>query len=206
MCKQGDCLGKPKDFSTQRGLREHIRNIHTNPLKCMAPDCKRDRPFGRKSDLTRHVLCFHKGEEARIYKCQVKTCREHDYGFPRKDKLDQHMAASHRRLRCTITHCGATVWEGAEADHLSEGHGKFECALGACEAYRSSFTKWDLYFHLNDDHKIWRPGGDVPNGFFLRLENLGLATVRIEDIPRLYTIPVDQIRDCDICTNRSATE
>lgn len=62
------------------------------PLVCTYPQCSRTKPFNRKFDLDRHM----KSHGPREFGCPVHGCkRQGDKGFPRKDKLRDHVRQKH---------------------------------------------------------------------------------------------------------------
>lgn len=63
------------------------------PFVCIHPGCSRTKPFTRKGDLDRHMKSHSPPE----FGCPIHGCkRQGDDGFPRKDKLRDHMRQKHR--------------------------------------------------------------------------------------------------------------
>lgn len=61
---------------------------------CLYPGCHSAKLFTRSSDLARHMKSRHCRPE---FDCSVEGCnRKGEKGFPRKDKLGDHMRQKHR--------------------------------------------------------------------------------------------------------------
>ena len=141
-------------FKEKYLLNRHLRNIHVTPLRCSADGCSRLQPFGKESDLKRHVNEIHKA--LRIL-CPVESCKSNSIGFARKYNLDKHMREEHDHVRCSLNHCGASILDGEQESHLKDAHGDYECALAACgNGLRSFFTRGAARLHLISAHKMDR--------------------------------------------------
>ena len=87
MCSYPDCGWT---CSTRGNLQVHIfRHIQISSYKCPYPECADYPYFGSSSNLTRHVLLFHKKE--RPYHCTL--C---DRRFGRIDHYKRHMRNKHK--------------------------------------------------------------------------------------------------------------
>ncbi|KAH8654129.1 hypothetical protein BGZ60DRAFT_161251 [Tricladium varicosporioides] len=151
-CIWPDCSSRAT-FKSPGSLRSHIFNIHINPLVCTYPQCTYTNPFGKQCDLRRHVETVHESSCNHI--CPVESCEANVKGFARKDKLLNHIREQHENLRCPYNHCSATVLKTGQDAHLKQYHGRFECALGACDnGLQSCFSKVGLKRHLRRDHKM----------------------------------------------------
>jgi hypothetical protein len=77
------------------------------------------RPFRHRGDLTRHKLSHN---PRRLHDCPVSGCnRKGSRGFPRKDKLLDHMLAGHDEdTPFTCPHCGDEVARDVIALHLGD--------------------------------------------------------------------------------------
>jgi hypothetical protein len=136
-------------FKEKYLLKRHLRNIHVTPLRCSVVGCSRIQPFGKESDLTRHVKEIH--ETLRLF-CPVESCKS---SFARKYVLDNHIREEHENVRCTLNHCGASILDGEQESHIKDAHDDYECALGACVGgSRSRFTRKAARLHLANMHKI----------------------------------------------------
>ncbi|KAH8748709.1 hypothetical protein F5882DRAFT_421923 [Hyaloscypha sp. PMI_1271] len=124
-------------FKEKYLLNRHLKNIHVTPLRCSVVGCSRLEPFGKESDLKRHVKEIH--EALRIL-CPVESCESNSIGFARKYNLDKHMREEHDN-----------------ESHIKDAHGDYECALGACgNGLRSCFTVEAARLHLIIVHKMNR--------------------------------------------------
>jgi hypothetical protein len=141
-------------FKDKCALNEHITNIHVTPLCCSIAGCSVG-PFGKKSDLNRHIAAIH-GKPG--FFCPVESCESRTAGFPRKDKLVKHMRDEHDNVRCSLNHCGAIILDGQQEAHVQNCHGDWECALMACQhGPPSNFTLNAARLHLMSVHKLNRP-------------------------------------------------
>ncbi|GFP55095.1 hypothetical protein TASIC1_0004072000 [Trichoderma asperellum] len=127
-------------------------------------------PFGRVSDLTRHVRSVH--EAARGHICPYESCPAHTDGFKRQDKLRKHLRENHPRVRCQQAHCYAIV-SGAEP-------GSYECAIGLCQFSPASHFHMDqLKRHIRVHHKMsW----DACLNVMAKLRVFDSTTVRSEHL------------------------
>jgi hypothetical protein len=138
-------------FKDKYTLKEHITNIHVARLCCSIAGCSVG-PFGKRSDLNRHVATIH-GKSG--FFCPIKSCQSMTTGFSRKDKLVKHMRDEHDNVRCSLNHCGAVILDGQQEMHLQNSHGDWECALGACQhGLPSHFTEETARLHLVRVHKM----------------------------------------------------
>jgi hypothetical protein len=141
-------------LDTSKKLENHVFNIHIEPLRCPFSGCSRTEPFGRKGDLDRHIASVHKRE--RRWKCPRRNCSFHIKGFPRKDKLNEHLRTrGHGALKCEYRHCGKSAADFApfltEAElmsHFDDHHGNFECGIGSCANTSSALTPRTLRSHV----------------------------------------------------------
>jgi hypothetical protein len=141
-------------FKEKYLLNRHLRNIHVTPLRCSVVGCSRIQPFGKESDLKRHVKEIH--ETLRMV-CPVESCESSSIGFARKYNLDKHMREEHENVRCTLNHCGASILDGEQESHIKDAHGDCECALSACgDGLPSHFTMEAVRLHLISVHKMDR--------------------------------------------------
>jgi hypothetical protein len=176
-CTEANCRSKAQ-YKTLSQFRQHVRNIHHQPLLCTRPGCTHRKPFGKESDLDRHVRSKH---EATIsFFCGDESCPAHVDGFKRKDKLLKHLREDHPQVQCTRTHCSATVADFQQQSHMEEAHGPFECALGHCRtSLPSNFTRIQLERHLKGHHKM---SYDCILG--IRSRMMSDLDVRSEHLPR----------------------
>jgi hypothetical protein len=139
-------------FKEKYLLDRHLKNIHVTPLRCSVVGCTRLQPFGKESDLKRHVKEIH---EALRIPCPVESCELNSIGFARKYNLDKHMREEHDNVRCTLNHCGASILDGEQESHIKDAHGDYECALSACgDGLPSQFTRQAARLHLIGVHKM----------------------------------------------------
>lgn len=57
-CTEANCRSKAL-YKTLSQFRQHVRNIHQEPLLCTVLGCTHKRPFGKQADLNRHVMSKH---------------------------------------------------------------------------------------------------------------------------------------------------
>jgi hypothetical protein len=151
-CTWPGCIKSKLD--TSKKLETHVINIHIEPLRCAFSGCSRTEPFGRKGDLDRHIASVHKKE--RSWKCPRRNCIFHIKGFPRKDKLNEHLRTrGHGALKCEYRHCGKFtadftpfLTEAELTSHFDDHHGNFECGIGSCVNTSSAFTPRTLRSHV----------------------------------------------------------
>lgn len=172
-----DCHYKA-EFRTPSQRRQHVQNIHQHPLLCTIPGCTYRRPFGRVSDLTRHVRSVH--EAARGHICPYESCPAHTDGFKRQDKLRKHLRENHPRVQCQQAHCYAIVSGAEQQSHIEEAHGSYECAIGLCQFSPASHFRMDqLKRHLRVHHKMsW----DACLNVMAKLQVSDSTTVRSEHL------------------------
>lgn len=138
-------------FKDKYTLNEHLTNIHVTPLCCSITGCSVG-PFGKKSDLNRHISAIH-GKSS--FFCPIESCESKTTGFPRKDKLVKHMREEHDNVRCSLNHCGTVILDGQQDVHIQNYHGDWECALMACShGMPSHFTRKTARLHLMNVHKM----------------------------------------------------
>lgn len=155
-CTWPKCTSKAT-FKLPRLLADHTLNVHVKPLVCPTPGCSHRKPFGKRSDLQRHIRTKHtNGQE---HKCPVQDCDANITGFSRRDKMLKHMREKHTLLKCGFNHCFAEVLETETESHVRQFHGNFECGIGACEnTHTSCFSEDNLIRHLRTSHSIqWGP-------------------------------------------------
>lgn len=134
----------------------HVRNVHTDPLRCDFPDCSYKKPFGRRTDRERHMQSVHSGERGFI--CSVASCDAQIKEFARKDHLVNHMREKHGSFFCPMTHChrntqNSFVMPGDLAKHMDETHGLHECALRTCAKMpESRFSRDSLGSQMLRNH------------------------------------------------------
>ncbi|KAE9364065.1 hypothetical protein N431DRAFT_423163 [Stipitochalara longipes BDJ] len=152
-CSWPNCSSS-RVFKEKYLLKRHLQNIHVTPLCCPIAGCSHSEPFDKKPDLDRHVKSIHEGSS---FVCPIESCDASTVGFPRKDKLVQHMRETHNNVRCLLNHCGAAILDGQQESHIQNGHGDYECALMACaDGMPSRFTEETARLHLISAHKMYR--------------------------------------------------
>ncbi|KAK3933855.1 hypothetical protein QBC46DRAFT_99563 [Diplogelasinospora grovesii] len=164
-CPELNCSSKAT-FKNRGKLEEHIRNIHRNPLLCKLPGCRYTEPFGRQTDLDRHVATKH-GDGKRRYVCPFEDCKASTREFLRNDKLQAHVKDYHPMVRCGLNHCDDEIadTETVRGGHFVQAHGRYECALGSCEsAPHSYFTEAMIRRHLRIHHRKSMDSRYIPLG------------------------------------------
>lgn len=192
-CKWPKCTSKAT-FNYPRLLVEHTLNLHDKPLVCPTLGCSHRKPFGKRSDLKRHIRTKH--ENAQAHKCPVQGCDSNVTGFSRKDKMLKHMREKHTLLKCGLNHCFDEVPEAETETHLQLCHGSLECAIGACKnADKSYFSGDNLIRHLRTSHSVqWSPARSL----FWTAEDSEDKTVRSE-LPESW-------KYCKSCSSRQETK
>jgi hypothetical protein len=154
LCTWPGCTKSKLD--TSKRLETHVTNVHLDPLRCTLRGCGRTEPFGRKGDLDRHIASVHK--QGRTWKCPRKDCTRYTRGFPRKDKLNDHVREKcHGFFQCNYHHCwyrGVTrfLTEAQLSSHHDKRHGNFECSIASCKGTVSAFDLHGLEDHLSFHH------------------------------------------------------
>ncbi|CAG9978343.1 unnamed protein product [Clonostachys byssicola] len=196
-CTEANCRSKAQ-WKTLSQFTQHIRNIHQQPLLCTVPGCTHQRPFGKQTDLNRHVKTKHEATET--FLCGDESCPAHVHGFERKDKLLKHLREHHPQVQCTKTHCSAIVADFQQQSHMEQDHGPFECALGHCRTSPpSNFTQVRLHRHLKNHHKL---SYDCIETIKSRMQSSDLDA-RSEHLRNDYRRPKWEI--CSICEIGGAT-
>lgn len=108
-CFWTGCKAKTKSFLLSTDLAHHIQTYHLH--QCPWPTCSTQKPFRRRSDLTRHLASgVHSGN--RRYRCLVQGCGK---AYSRSDKL-----AAHKRTH-GIADSSTHINTGNQASHAT-GH------------------------------------------------------------------------------------
>ncbi|PTB44730.1 hypothetical protein M441DRAFT_44757 [Trichoderma asperellum CBS 433.97] len=143
-------------------------------------------PFGRTSDLTRHVRSVHEAACGHI--CPYESCPAHTDGFKRQDKLRKHLREYHPRVQCQQAHCCAIISGAEQQSHIEEAHGPYECAI-------------DQLKHLQVHHKMsW----DACACVIVRLWRSGSTTVRSEHLSNSNRKA--EWEKCSVCVPQQMTE
>ena len=156
-CPWPHCTSRAS-FNTRALFRKHLTNVHKNPLLCSAANCPHKTPFGRPTDLRRHMQSVHSGE--RKYVCSIASCDARIKEFARKDHLNKHMRERHDSYFCPIYHCfhstkGSFAKPEDLTEHLDNYHGPYECAIRGCDGMPpSKFSQDSLESHLKRDHGV----------------------------------------------------
>jgi hypothetical protein len=191
-CSWPKCPSKAT-FKSPNAWRTHLSNIHVDPLVCTIPQCSYTKPFGKRSDLYRHISTAH--EEVSNHMCPVESCEASTTGFARKDKLLKHIREQHEILRCPYNHCAATVLKTQEESHLQQFHGSWECAIGACErGIKSCFLEGSLKRHIRKHHGLTH---DPMYTMLGRMDEAKDETAR-----SAYLTSQETLRDCMICSTQ----
>ena len=179
-CPRTGCTSTAK-FKSLGALRQHIKNVHDEPLICKVPNCLRKKPFARPTDLRRHVASVHPDSDDTKYPCQFDSC---SVTYSRKDHLVKHQREKHGIYVCRLQHCphgtkNRFSTEEEVKEHVETDHGDFECAVKACAtAPPSRFTQSSLIYHVQNHHRSdfhfqklsWMEEANV---YTLTLEHLG---------------------------------
>ncbi len=120
-CRWPNCSSS-RVFKDKYTLNEHLTNIHITPLCCSITGCSVG-PFGKKSDLNRHISTIH-GKSG--FFCPIESYESKTTRFARKDKLVKHMREEHDNVRCSLNHCGTVILDGQQEFH-AEGSTTSPC-------------------------------------------------------------------------------
>ncbi|CAI4213731.1 unnamed protein product [Parascedosporium putredinis] len=91
------------------------------PKKCREPGCNKE--FKRPCDLTKHEKTH-----SRPWKCPVKSCKYHEYGWPTEKEMDRHHNDKHSSappmFECTFKPCPyKSKRESNCKQHMEKAHG-----------------------------------------------------------------------------------
>ncbi|KAK7739968.1 hypothetical protein SLS53_005562 [Cytospora paraplurivora] len=91
------------------------------PKKCREPGCNKE--FKRPCDLTKHEKTH-----SRPWKCPIKTCKYHEYGWPTEKEMDRHCNDKHSidppMYRCMFSPCPyKSKRESNCKQHMEKAHG-----------------------------------------------------------------------------------
>jgi hypothetical protein len=188
-CCWSGCLSKAR-HKTAKMFEDHLNNIHINPLLCTVEGCRHRTPFRGKADLQRHINSVHiEGTKA---KCPFLSCTSERQYYSRKDKLILHLREVHDTDPCPFAHCFVVLDPRIDstAKHIAKLHGEFECALGSCKRFVSSFCDSGFLEHLQLHHKMdWESVLKARD----MAKNVGNKTLRDEHVM------CAEIYNCNIC-------
>ncbi|KAK2037839.1 hypothetical protein LZ31DRAFT_157861 [Colletotrichum somersetense] len=91
------------------------------PKKCHKAGCNKE--FKRPCELTKHEKTHF-----RPWKCPVKSCKYHEYGWPTDKEVDRHYNDKHlpapAMYECLYKPCPyKSKWESSCKHHMEKGHG-----------------------------------------------------------------------------------
>jgi len=205
-CPRTDCPSKAK-FKTVARLQEHLRNKHGRPLVCTVQGCTRRKPFGRDSDLKRHMKTVHEATE--LHPCPFEDCRAHVLPYARKDKRDKHVKDNHPRLLCQQgKHCNATIADHPteQQRHLEQCHGNLECGIGRCQSFPGSrFTYEGLKRHLAVHHQMSGSPRAALVSKMRRTFSVGGVVAITDHLPSRFRAGKDW-QECSVCGPELVTE
>jgi hypothetical protein len=164
MCTWHECPSRKSQivFRTWGDYNKHLKT-HVKTHWCTADGCDFDKPFRSSHDLKRHMKTKH--STTREFYCPLNSCEGNSLGFPRKDKLDEHIRKDHDNFRCQFDHCDAVVLDIERDAHIQNFHrgkegpshfedGCYECALSGCESTSSMFNYKSTVKHLRIHHGL----------------------------------------------------
>ncbi|PVH85995.1 hypothetical protein DL98DRAFT_25094 [Cadophora sp. DSE1049] len=108
-------------FETFQSFRAHLKNVHSKTIFCNFPSCPHLRPFGNKTDLSRHTMTRHGDKSDKPYKCLREDCPARVTAFKRKDKLKEHDGKYHASYKCFYCPRLFESFEGV-AQHTNTKH------------------------------------------------------------------------------------
>jgi hypothetical protein len=207
-CTWQGCKSKAV-FQSISQMKQHLTNIHSDPLMCTQPRCPYRKPFKNQHDLARHTSTKHSVE--RKWECPYDTCSSEIRTFVRKDKWLKHIReVQHENdAFCPFYHCSRiAAHSGKEfesrkeiGNHFSETHagkddGAFECALGSCEQISSHdrWNIWGLQNHLDQEHNL---------NLWFELESIMKGTDGIFRLQHIRPYYLNRWVDCKICATQT---
>lgn len=107
-----------------RSMARRKKNAHPDeyaPKKCREPGCNKE--FKRPCDLTKHEKTH-----SRPWKCPIKTCKYHEYGWPTEKEMDRHCNDKHNNtplmFNCLYPPCPyKSKRESNCKQHMEKAHG-----------------------------------------------------------------------------------
>ncbi|KAN0102219.1 hypothetical protein V8E51_012729 [Hyaloscypha variabilis] len=198
-------------FKTPSQIKEHLKNIHTEPLLCDQPGCLYTKPFRNMADLNRHKSTKHYAEPK--WECPYSSCSSEQCVFARKDKWLKHIQDTHHENdgQCPLPHCilkeSELNWEPPTREgickhlaycHVGRNADGYSCSLGSCEKtrYLDRWTLQGLIRHLIYHH-------DLPS---FEMEEVGTNRVfTLEHISRYRPDRLKTWVDCNICASQLET-
>jgi hypothetical protein len=202
-------------FKTPSQIKEHLTNIHTEPLLCDQPGCLYKKPFRNMTDLSRHKSTKHYAEPK--WECPYPSCSSEPRIFVRKDKLFKHLQDTYHENDgyCPLPHCilkeiqhnGMPRTHKNICEHTAEYHaGKnvdgYGCSLGSC-GKTGYLDRWSLYgldMHLICQHKIFSFDQRKLKEL-LELADHVFTLEQLSSRPDLH----EKWVDCDICASQLQT-
>ena len=182
-------------LKTPKQLEQHLENIHRNPLVCSTLGCSHRKPFGKQSDLNRHIRSVHLATYD--HDCPYEDCSQ---AFKRQDKLKKHLRECHPQVRCLLHHCSATIPDIQREVYQAEAHGTYECALGLCKDNPSSRFSWVAFRrHLRLHHKMSLRLADAT---WMQMSEFGEKTFTVQYIRNWqarYPKSLSSWSECSVC-------
>ena len=193
-------------------IKEHLKNIHTEPLLCDQPGCLCKKPFRNMTDLNRHKSTKHDAEPK--WECPYSSCSSELCIFTRKDKWLKHIQDTHHENDgyCPLPHCilraiklerlpgtRKDVCEHIAYKHVGRNVNEYVCSLGSCgkTRYLDRWTSGGLWSHLMDQHNIYRLSQS-------KLEELLEPTNHVLTFEHISRYPAifEKWVDCNICASQ----
>lgn len=164
ICQWPGCRSRKSGvtFKTVADFNQHLKR-HMKYYWCNIAGCKHGEGFARQHDLTRHLKTHSEEHE---FKCPDSSCTSSSIGFPRKDKLDDHIKTRHPHLindvqsrRCNVHGCTTKkpfdTIEDLKAHFVTshEDSRPHRCPVKSCARHSNGFTTWGkLVEHSKVEH------------------------------------------------------
>ncbi|KAF1808385.1 hypothetical protein P152DRAFT_405635, partial [Eremomyces bilateralis CBS 781.70] len=108
------------DESVHRSMARRKKNEPPSDVIHHCPSC--DKEFKRPCDLTKHEKTH-----SRPFKCRVRSCKYHEYGWPTEKECERHYndkhAANPHQYRCTFSGCTYTSKRESNCkQHMEKAH------------------------------------------------------------------------------------
>ncbi|KAH8591684.1 hypothetical protein B0O99DRAFT_268374 [Bisporella sp. PMI_857] len=165
-CKWPGCKSRRSNtsFKTKGLFKKHLKT-HIKVHQCDVEGCDYPTAFGTAFDLRRHQATAH--STFCNFFCTFNDCERNTLGFPRLDKLNEHIRDQHETFRCQFDHCRARVVESERESHINIAHQGnlngppdspdsliYECGFPGCAGTKSRFNYDSMKRHIIKDHEF----------------------------------------------------
>ena len=175
-----------KDETMLRAMarrRKYTSERDLAPQKCREPGCNKE--FKRPVDLTKHEKTH-----SRPWKCPIKSCKYHEYGWPTEKELDRHHNDKHNfsqpLYECHFKPCPyRSKRESNCKQHMEKAHGWTYVrskSSGKAKAKTAVPPALDETIHIDEGFQGYVPEPLVGNDFQLFSSSMsGPLTDKLSD-------------------------